>query len=126
VFGVLTPIAGAASSGTNPPGAGTTGGTHGPRPTAGLGKPTVGGKIIALSDNDITVQTRDKKSTTVAYTSGTQFKVLTGGTTTATSSASALKVGEFIGVQGTKRTDGSVTASAVVVSGALPPGPSSG
>ena len=50
---------------------------------------------------------------TVVSSSGTTFKSGPGPSGGTTSSAAALKVGDFIGVQGTKNSDGSVTASTV-------------
>jgi hypothetical protein len=103
--------AGAAST------AGNTGGAHGHPPAGAMTKPTVSGKISALSSDDITVETSAKASVTVTYSTSTTFKTNAGpgaGSGT-TSSASALKVGDFIGVQGTKNTDGSVTATSVTI-----------
>ncbi len=55
--------------------------------------------------------------------SATTYKTMTGSQgATATTSASALKVGDFVGVQGTKSSDGSVTASSIVISAGPPPG----
>ena len=80
-----------------------------------MARPTVSGKITALSGDDITVETNAKTSVTVVYSSSTTFKADPGPSGGTTSSASALKVGDFIGVQGTKNSDGSVTASSVMI-----------
>ena len=40
------------------------------------------------------------------------------------SSASALKVGDFVGAQGTKNSDGTVTASSIVIGTGRPARPS--
>jgi hypothetical protein len=105
--------AGAGASTTTSPGAGAAG--HG-RPPGGLARPTVAGKITALSGDDITVETNAKASVTVLTTSSTKFESNPGPSGGGTmSSASALKVGDFIGVQGTKSSDGTVTATTVMI-----------
>jgi hypothetical protein len=114
-LGVATGVSGAATT------TGDTGAAHGHPPEGTMTKPTVSGKISALSGDDITVETNAKGSVTVVYSSSTTFKTNAGpgaGSGT-TSSASALKVGDFIGVQGTKNTDGSVTATSVTIGRAL-------
>ncbi len=80
-----------------------------------MARPTVSGKITALSGDDITVETNAKTSVTVVYSSSTTFKTNPGPGGGTTSSASALKVGAFIGVTGTKNSDGSVTATTVMI-----------
>ena len=87
---------------------------HGAPPGA-MARPTVSGKITALSGDDITVATNAKTSVTVVYSSSTTFKTDPGPGGGTTSSASALKVGAFIGVTGTKNSDGSVTATTVMI-----------
>jgi hypothetical protein len=79
-----------------------------------MARPTVSGKVTALNGDDITVET-NAKSVTVVSTASTTFKAGPGPGGGTTSSASALKVGDFIGVQGTKNSDGSVTASSVTI-----------
>lgn len=92
------------------------------QPRAGAVRPTVLGRIIALSGDDVTVQTRGK-TTTVVSSSATTFKTLSGSSgTSSRSSASALRVGDFIGVQGAENSDGTVTASCIVISTGPPPG----
>jgi len=87
-------------------------------PPGAMARPTVSGKITGLSGDDITVETNAKTSVTVVCSSSTTFKTFkttpgpAGGTA---SSASALKVGAFIGVTGTKNNDGSVTATTVMI-----------
>jgi hypothetical protein len=112
-LGLGSASAGAATQGSSMP---TSSGAHG-RPPPGLGPPTAMGKITALSDDTITVQTRDSTSETVNYTSSTTFRTMSGS-----SDAAALAVGDYIGVQGTKNSDGSVTASSVMF-GTRAPGP---
>ena len=68
-----------------------------------------------MSGDDITVETNAKTSVTVVYSSSTTFKADPGPSGGTTSSAAALKVGDFIGVQGTKNSDSSVTASSVTI-----------
>jgi hypothetical protein len=105
--------AGAATQGSPMP---ASSGTHG-QPPAGLGRPTALGKVTALSGHTITIRTRDATSETVTYTSSTSFRTMSG-----TSDAAALKVGDFIGVQGSKNSDGSVAATSVMF-GSSAPGP---
>jgi hypothetical protein len=108
-------LAGAATAPGRPPA-----GAHG-RPPAGP-RPTVAGKITALSGDDVTVQTLGRTTTTVVYSSGTTFKSVSGSKgATSASGASALKVGAFVAVHGIKNGDGTVTASSVVIGGGPPP-----
>jgi len=114
-LGAGTVTAGAATASSSSP--------AGPRgqPAAGP-RPTVMGRVTALSGNDVTVQTRGKKTTTVVYSSATTFKTMSGsGGASSTSSASALEVGRFVGVLGTRHTDGSVSASSIVIGTGPPP-----
>jgi hypothetical protein len=104
--------AGAATTATTSGNAGPAG--HG-APPGGMARPTVSGTITALSGDDITVETNAKSAVTVVYSSGTTFKTDPGPGGGSTSSASALKVGAFIGVTGTKNSDGSVTATSVMI-----------
>lgn len=95
---------------------GNSGGVaHGRPPGGGMARPTVSGKITALSGEDITVETNAKTSVTVTYSSSTTFKANPGPGAGTTSSAAALKVGDFIGVQGTATSNSSVTASSVTI-----------
>jgi len=80
-----------------------------------MARPTVSGKITALSSDEVTVETNAKTAVTVVYSSSTTFRVDPGPSGGTTSSASALKIGDFIGVQGTKNGDGSVAASSVTI-----------
>jgi uncharacterized protein DUF5666 len=115
---VLSLVTGAAvvDAATSPASPGSETGPRG-QPRAGAVRPTVLGRITALSGEDITVQTRGKKTTTVVSSSATTFKTLSGPSgTSSSSSASALRVGDFIGVQGTKDSDGTLTASSIVIS----------
>jgi hypothetical protein len=91
------------------------GGTGGRPPGAGMTRPTASGKITALHGDDITLQTDAKSSVTVVYSSSTTFETDPGPGGGTTSSASALKVGDFVGVQGTKESNGTVTASSVTI-----------
>ncbi len=87
---------------------------HG-RPPGGLARPTVAGKITALSGDDITVETNATTSVTVVTAESTKFETDSGPGGGSTSSASTLKVGDFIGVEGTKNSDGTVTATTVMI-----------
>ncbi len=110
-------VAAATSSSTSTPSTDVPGGAHAPTGN-GSSRPTVGGRITALDGDDIVVQTRDTTRTTVVYSSATTFEAISGpnGATT-TSSGAELKVGAFIGVEGTKNADGTVTASSVTIGG---------
>lgn len=64
-------------------------------------------------------------TTTVLYSASTTFKVITGADGTPTSSSSSsLKVGDLIGVQGTRNSGGGVTATSIVIGTAAPGGQS--
>ena len=91
------------------------------RPPTGAARPTLLGRVSALGGADITVETRGQKTTRVTYSSATAFEVTSGPSGTPSStSASALEVGDFVGVRGTRNGDGSVTASSIVI-GTPPP-----
>ncbi len=90
-------------------------GVPGRPPGGGMARPTVVGKITALSGDDVTVETNAKAAVTVVSSSSTTFKADPGPSGGTTSSAAALKIGDFVGVQGTKNSDGSVTASSVTI-----------
>jgi hypothetical protein len=112
LLGALTfgGVAGAATTHTGKP----PNSAHGHR---GPGmQPTASGKITALSGHDITISGRNSSTETVIYSSTTKFETMSGTTT-----ASALKLDEFINVQGTKATNGDVTATTVMI-GSEPPG----
>jgi hypothetical protein len=81
-----------------------------------MAKPTAAGKITALSGDNITIADRDKTTETVVFSATTTFRTMSGTTT-----SSSLKVGDFIAVNGTKSSDGTVTATSVMV-GAPPMG----
>lgn len=98
--------AGASSTGHGSPPPSTA---HG-KPPAGMAHPTTGGRITALSTDTITIETRTKKSQTVSYAATTTFRSMKG-----TSSASALAVGDFVTVIGTQNSDGSVTATSIML-----------
>ena len=119
---VLSLVTGAAVVGaaTSPASPGSEAGPRG-QPRAGAVRPTVLGRVIVLHGDDITVQTQGKKTTTVVSSSATTFKTLSGSSGSSSSSASALRVGDFIGVQGTEHSDGTVTASNIVISTGPPP-----
>ncbi len=105
--------AGAATPGTTKPPAGA----HNGGPPPGMAKPTAAGKITALSGDDITVQDQNKTTETIVFSSSTTFRTMSGTTTSA-----ALKVGDFISATGTKNSDGTVTATAVMIGGPPPGG----
>ena len=116
--GVLAVVLGlgvATGAGAATTASGNSGGAAHGAPPGGMTRPTVSGKVTALSGDDITVETNAKSSVTVVYSSSTTFKTNPGPSGGTTSSASALKVGAFIGVNGTKNSDGSVTATAVMI-----------
>ena len=71
-LGVAT---GAGAATTTP---GNSGGAAHGRPPGGTARPTVSGKITALSGDDITVETNAKTTVTVVYSSSTTFKDRSG------------------------------------------------
>jgi hypothetical protein len=118
-------VAAASTSGMGNPGSHAGANPHGPPGGGGGGmaRPTVGGKVTALSGDDVTVQTQADKTTTVVYSSSTTFRTMSGSSgapgtakSTASTSASALKVGDYVGVLGTKNANGTVTASSITIS----------
>jgi hypothetical protein len=103
-------------------GAATTSGNTGAhtRLPGGQARPTVAGKVTTLSGDDITVETNAKASVSVVSSSGTTFETDPGPNGGTKTSASALRVGDFIAVQGTTSSDGTVTATTIVIG--RPPG----
>jgi hypothetical protein len=90
-------------------------GSHGRPPGGRMARPTVSGKITALHGDTVTVETNAKAAVTVVYSASTTFRADPGPGGGTTSNASALKIGDFISVQGTKNGDGTVTASSVTI-----------
>jgi Domain of unknown function (DUF5666) len=111
-LGVATGVS--AGAATTTPG-NTGAAAPGRPPGGGMARPTVSGRITALSGDDITLETNAKTTVTVVYSSGTTFKADPGPGGGTASRAAALKIGDFIGAQGTKNGDGSVTASSVTI-----------
>ncbi|HEY1828963.1 MAG TPA: DUF5666 domain-containing protein [Acidimicrobiales bacterium] len=112
----LAPLsaAGASTSHNTTAPAGAKGGG---RPPAGAHQnPTAAGKITALSGDDITIVGQGRTTQSVVYTSSTTFRDMSG-----TTSASVLKVGAFISAAGTKASDGTVTATSIMVGEGPPP-----
>jgi len=127
VGGVLAAVLGlGVATGGSAAAATTTSGNSGAaahgRPPGGMARPTVSGKITALNGDTITLETNAKGTVTVVYSSSTTFKTNGGAGGGTTSSASALKVGDFIGVTGAKNSDGSVTATTVMIGQPTRPG----
>ncbi len=133
-LGTVAGAAGTTSASTRPrvppgapPGKSGTAGPTGPgSATTGGIRPTVAGRITALHGRDIVVAVPDGRgrsstaTTTVVYSATTSFKAVSSKSGTATtSSSSALKVGDFVAVRGTRHGN-TVSASAVVI-GAGPP-----
>jgi Domain of unknown function (DUF5666) len=108
-------VATGAGAGAATTASGNSGGAAHGAPPGGMPRPTVSGKVTALSGDDITVETNAKSSVTVVYSSSTSFETDPGRSGGTTSSASSLQVGTFIGVTGTKNGDGSVKATTVVI-----------
>lgn len=82
--------------------------------------PHVGGKVTAISGSTITVEQRDGTSATIRVTAETTYRV--AGTDGA--ALSDVTVGMFLAAEGTKSSDGSLTATAVhAVDPATMPGP---
>jgi hypothetical protein len=71
--------------------------------------PSIAGKVSAVDGTTITVTQRDGTSATIHVDGNTTYKVQ--GVTNPT--LSDIKVGAFVGAEGTLRTDGSLDASAV-------------
>ncbi len=128
VLGLGAGVAGASSSSSSsgsPSSSGSTSGTKttpaAPGEPPGGSRPTVAGRITALSGNAITLRTRDNTATTVDYSASTTFTSLSAKGSGSTTSASTLKVGAFIGVNGSTQSNGTVSALRITV-GARPPG----
>ncbi len=85
-----------------------------------LKPPTAGGKVTSVGVGTITITTRQATSQVITYSSGTTFRSPSGTTT-----SSALAVGDFVGVIGTKNADGSVSATSIMVA-TKPPGQTGG
>jgi hypothetical protein len=71
--------------------------------------PVVGGTVTATTGTTITVKQRDGTSATITVNSSTTYQV--GGVTTA--GLSDVKVGMYVSAEGTKGSDGNLTASRV-------------
>ncbi len=120
VLGLGAGVAGAASAPS--PTSATNGSNASPqRPPQGA-RPTVAGRITAISGTAVMVRTRDDGTTTVEYSADTTFTSLGAKGASTTASASALKVGVFVGVQGTTQSNGTVSASSIMLSTGPPPG----
>ena len=120
VLGLGAGVAGAASTPSST--SATNGSTASPkRPPQGA-RPTVAGRITAIVGTAVTVRTRDDGTTTVEYSADTTFTSLGAKGASTTASASALNVGAFIGVQGTTQSNGTVSASSIMLSTGPPPG----
>ena len=106
-----------ASSGTRTP----PGGTHAP-PGNGGTQPTVGGKITALDGDDIVVQSRDDdlhhRRLLVRHDLRRPSRARTARAPRRAAPRS--RSARFIGVEGTKNDDGTVTASSVTIGGPPP------
>jgi hypothetical protein len=121
VLGLGAGVAGATSASTASASSdGTTSPVQG-KPPQGT-RPTIGGKITALSGTTITVRTRDSGATTIDYSAGTKFTTFSAKGSTTSTSASALKVGDFVGVIGTKESNGTVSATTIMISTGPPGG----
>jgi hypothetical protein len=108
MVGLASADAGASTAqGAQPPPSTTTQRT----PPIGGTKPTTGGKITALSTDLITIETPNRAKQTIAYSTSTKFRTLSGS-----SSSSALKLGEFVAVVGSETSDRGVTATTIVIS----------
>jgi len=87
--------------------------------------PRAGGQIKSVSGSTITVtDPRGTTTTTITVTASTKYVTVTfgsNGPTQTASSFSALKSGVFINAEGTKTSDGSLTAAVVTI---LPNAPS--
>ncbi len=81
--------------------------------------PRAGGQIKSVSGSTITVtDPRGASTTTIHVTASTRYVTVTmgsNGPTQTASSLSALKAGVYIGAEGTKNSDGSLTAEVVTI-----------
>jgi hypothetical protein len=99
--------------------------THGTKPPAGSSgragpghghrSPTAAGKITALSGDDITISSRGAATEVVVYSSTTTFRTASG-----TATASDLKVGDFIAVEGSRNGAKQVAATRITISTRAP------
>jgi hypothetical protein len=124
VIGLGAGAAGASTSGATSGWGRPSPGAHA-SPNRAAARPTLAGKVTGLKGDDMTVQTQGDKSVTVVYSSSTTFSTMSGARgsgSTSSSSAAALKVGDFVGVDGTKNADGTVSASSVTIGAGRPPG----
>ena len=112
---------GASAAGAATPTSGPPSGAHG-QPPGGAARPTVDGKVTAVSGDDVTVQTRRDATTTVVVSSATTYTTATRPGASSAATASALEVGDFIGVQGTRHADGAVSAQSIAIGTGAPPG----
>jgi hypothetical protein len=95
--------------------------------------PRAGGQIKSVSGSTITVtDPHSTRATTIHVTASTRYVTVTmgsNGPTQTASSLSALKAGLYIGAEGTKNSDGSLTAEVVTLMPTPPtgrPGPLGG
>jgi hypothetical protein len=109
---------GGAAAGASTTGESQNAPPHGQRgqPPGNGSKPAAVGKITALSGDVITLDGRQNTTQSVTYSTTTTFRSQTG-----TASAASLKVGDFVAVQGTTNSDGSVRATTIMIS-TNPPG----
>ncbi len=113
VLGLGAGVAGAATSATSS--------TNAPRGQPAGQRPAVSGKITAIKGDDVTVRTQSSGTTTVVYSTETTFETMGAKGSRTTVTAAKLKVGEFIGVTGTKSSTGAVSATTIMI-GNEPPG----
>src|SRR6185437_1508703 len=73
------------------------------------------GWIIGVRDNTVVVRTRNGSTTTVVGTASASYTTLGRGHAAGTSGAAALQMGDFVGVRGIARRDGTVHATSVTV-----------
>ena len=116
ILAVSLGLAGAAGAATGSGPAPSSSTSHQAQPPSQRQPPTAAGKVTALGTDTITITTRESTSQTITYSSSTTFRSPSGSTT-----SSALAVGDFVGVTGTKNTDGSVSATSIMVA-TKPPG----
>src|SRR5262249_18296599 len=91
-----------------------------PHPTAADARPMFGGRVTGVRNGTIVVRDRGGTTTTVVETASTSYTTLGRSRPATSSSASAVHVGDHVGVRGTTNADGTVTATSVTVFGAPP------
>lgn len=81
----------------------------------GIQLPRVGGMVTAVSGSTITVTRRNGSALQIDTSSTTVFSTAPGRSASSTGSLSDVKTGSMIAAEGTKNTDGSFSATRIVI-----------